>query len=231
MLHDLTELRSSSGSALQAERLAAVGQMAAGLAHESRNALQRSQACLALLALRLQGQQDCLDLLGRIEKAQDDLHHLFEDVRSYAVAPRLQRRWYDLRQIWREAWSELDNLPAVARPPCWKRISTASIALPGGPVLSQASRSQPAGKRPCVRSKPGPRHHPLPSRRTLRAEEAICILSLRDNGPGIPAEMRPRLVRAVFHHQSSGTGLGLAICKRIIEAHGGHIRGNSGFRG
>src|SRR5207253_797309 len=47
------ELLEAQRKALQAERLAAVGQMVAGLAHESRNALQRSQACLSVLTLRL----------------------------------------------------------------------------------------------------------------------------------------------------------------------------------
>jgi PAS domain S-box-containing protein len=112
VLRDITELREAQKQALQAERLAVIGQMAAGLAHEGRNALQRIQACLSLLTLRLQGQQENLELLGRIQKAQDDLQHLFEDVRSYAMAPKLQRHWHDLRQIWREAWNELSMLPA-----------------------------------------------------------------------------------------------------------------------
>jgi len=51
--HDVTELQEAQRQALQAERLAAIGQMATGLVHESRNALQRGQACLALLGLRL----------------------------------------------------------------------------------------------------------------------------------------------------------------------------------
>jgi PAS domain S-box-containing protein len=80
--YDVTELHEVQRQALQAERLAAIGAMAAGLAHESRNALQRSQACLSLLGLRLQGQPESLELLGRIEKAQDDLRRLFDDVRA-----------------------------------------------------------------------------------------------------------------------------------------------------
>ena len=52
--HDITELKAAQERALQSERLAAIGQMCAGLAHESRNALQRSQACLEMLALKLE---------------------------------------------------------------------------------------------------------------------------------------------------------------------------------
>jgi len=51
--HDITERKAAQERALNAERMAAIGQMCAGLAHESRNALQRSQACLEMLALKL----------------------------------------------------------------------------------------------------------------------------------------------------------------------------------
>ena len=69
----------------QAERLAAIGEMAAGLAHENRNAMQRMQACLEMLALEVQDRPEALDLLNRMQAAQDRLHHLHEEVREYAA--------------------------------------------------------------------------------------------------------------------------------------------------
>src|SRR5207302_1152546 len=94
--------------AVQSERLAAIGQMIAGLAHESRNALQRSQACLEMLARLARGRPDELDLIDRLQKAQDHLHHLYEDVRSYAAPIRLDRRGCDIADVWREAWADLE---------------------------------------------------------------------------------------------------------------------------
>lgn len=57
---DITELKAAQERALQAERLAAVGEMITGLAHESRNALQGSQGCLDRLAWRLEDRPDAL---------------------------------------------------------------------------------------------------------------------------------------------------------------------------
>src|SRR4029077_2783817 len=68
---DITYLKQAQEQALQAERLAAIGQMVAGLAHESRNALQRSQACLEMLALEVKKQPKALELIGRLRDAQD----------------------------------------------------------------------------------------------------------------------------------------------------------------
>src|SRR6185437_2269310 len=53
--HDITELERAQQQAVEAERLAAIGQVMTTLAHESRNALQRAQACLERLSWRLQG--------------------------------------------------------------------------------------------------------------------------------------------------------------------------------
>src|SRR5262249_45648065 len=94
----------------QAERLAVLGQMVAGLAHESRNALQRSQGCLERLRWQLQDRPEALDLVTRTERALDDLHRLFNDVGEYARPIPLERTMCNLAEIWREAWGHLAAL-------------------------------------------------------------------------------------------------------------------------
>jgi PAS domain S-box-containing protein len=108
LLHDLTPLREAQDRAVQAERLAAVGKTVAALAHESRNALQRSQACLRLLALEAGDAPKALEYIARVQKAQDDLARLFEDVRTFTAPPVLDRRRCDLREVWAEAWRDLE---------------------------------------------------------------------------------------------------------------------------
>jgi signal transduction histidine kinase len=48
-------------------------------------------------------------------------------------------------------------------------------------------------------------------------------VSVRDNGPGVPAELREKIFDSFVTTKSDGTGLGLSLCKRFVEAHGGHI--------
>src|SRR5262249_15742505 len=69
---DLTALEDAQGRALQSERLAAIGEMVAGLSHESRNALHRSQVCLEMLALEVEDRPEALNLIARLQAAQDD---------------------------------------------------------------------------------------------------------------------------------------------------------------
>ena len=49
-------------------------------------------------------------------------------------------------------------------------------------------------------------------------------MTITDDGPGVPDDVRERLFDPYFTTKSSGTGLGLAICRRLVEAHGGAIR-------
>ena len=93
--------------AVQTERLAAIGQMMTGLAHESGNALARSQACLEMLALEVADRPEACELINRIQKAQDHLQQLYEEVRSYAAPFKLEREVWDVALTWRQAWENL----------------------------------------------------------------------------------------------------------------------------
>ena len=106
MVERTAELVQAQQRILQAERLAAIGQTVAGLAHESRNALQNVRACLVRLGWRLQQQPEALELVGEIQKAQDVLQRLFEDVRGYAAPIHLDLRPCNLAQVWQEAWQQ-----------------------------------------------------------------------------------------------------------------------------
>ncbi len=220
--HDVTSLKDAQERMVRAERLAAIGEVVAGLAHESRNALQRSQACLEMLALAVGDRPKALDLIARIQAAQDHLHHLYEDVRSYAAPFKLQKTRCDLTAVWRESWAHLE--------PAWREK---------GAVLHEATD----GADLCAHADPfrvgqvfrnlldnALSACPIPAWIEIEARDvegdggAAIQLALRDNGPGIPAELRSLIFEPFHTSKAKGTGLGLAIARRIIDAHGGSIK-------
>lgn len=204
----------------QTERLAAIGQMVTGLAHESRNLLQRSHACLEALRLDISDRPDALKQAQRIQSALDQLHRLYEEVRNYAAPIKLELGDFDLIKLIQQSWQQLE--------PKW-RDRDAHFEI-------QSDRTVPHRVKADL--------HRLDQVFTNIFQNAIdacgrsvnvtCEVSLtpsskhwevaiRDNGPGIPDDVAARVFEPFFTTKAQGTGLGMAICHRIVEAHGGSI--------
>lgn len=219
---DVTELREAQQAALQAERLAAIGQMVAGLAHESRNALQRAQACLEMLELELADRPRARELVARIQRAQDHLHHLFEEVRGYAAPIQLQRTYRSLEKLWREAWADVlaaapEKRPAVLR----EELHEADLRCHVDPLsLEQVFRNVFENALAAAEGTTEVTVRATADR--LFGQQAIR-LSIQDNGPGLTIEQQRRIFEPFYTTKAQGTGLGMAIAKRIVEAHGGRI--------
>jgi PAS domain S-box-containing protein len=219
--HDVTDLNEAQRKALQAERLAAIGQMMTGLTHESRNALQRSKACLEILALEVEDRPDALDLVRRIERAQDHLQQLYEEVRSYAAPINLRRESCDLRRLWRETWSHLNSLLREKPVRLEELDCNVDLICQVDPfalgqvirnVFENAIHAVPAGGAIKICSAP----IEIEGRPGIR-------LAFQDNGPGLGPEQRERIFEPFFTTKTKGTGLGMAIAKRIMQSHGGQI--------
>jgi PAS domain S-box-containing protein len=218
---DITTLKQAQEQVLQSERLAAIGQMMTGLAHESRNALQRSQACLEMLGMEVQDRPAAVDLVARIQRAQDHLHLLYEEVRDYAAPIRLRCDDHDLHAILDDTWEHLATQRAGR---------DATLDYPGGNgrltcrvdrfALEQVFRNVLENSLSVCED---------PVRiaarfRTIRLGDRPAVeVSLTDNGPGLTAESRARIFEPFFTTKTRGTGLGMAISRRIVEAHGGRI--------
>lgn len=213
--------RAAETRMLEVERLAAIGQMVTGLAHEGRNALQRSQACMEMLRLILREQPKALDLLARIQRAQDDLQRLYEEVRGYSAPIVLRRQPSSVRDIADDAWANVaderrgrdarfhNHCPASAAQ-CnvdsfylmrvFENIFENALAACSDPVEVD------------VRCEDSEVHH-----------RAALRVTIRDNGPGLTQEQQQKIFEPFYTTKTRGTGLGMAIARRIIEAHDGRI--------
>jgi signal transduction histidine kinase len=215
------ELTRSYEEVKRADRLAALGQIAAGLAHEVRNPLGAIKGSLEILRGRAREGSPEAEFSALAEAELTRLETLLTDFLSYARPhePRLTASPLD---------DLVDHVVALLRP----TAERASVQLevehrPGGPLV-RIDREQ-VGQvvfnmvlNAIQASAPG-----TAVRIRELDMEGELVLEIRDQGPGISGEHAGRIFEPFFTTKKRGTGLGLPIAQRIVAAHGGRIELNS----
>lgn len=222
LLSDVTQMQWAQQEGLRAQRLAIAGELLAGIAHESHNALQRIQASVEMLEMEIESSSEAARDVTRIAKAQNDLCRLFQELQSYAAPIYLEQGNCDVRQICLTAWQKTEP-QRVGREAELKLVGEAEgFCCCGDPNrLCQVFRSlfenSLAATTDPVRVQVTASGAELEGRRAIK-------LQISDNGPGLSQLERERAFEPFFTTKVKGSGLGLAIASRFTEAHGGTLR-------
>jgi two-component system sensor histidine kinase HydH len=217
------ELAAARAEMVKRERLAALGELSAIIAHEVRNPLNVVFNAVASLRQRLKPEGETAMLLDILAEESDRLARMVADLLDYARPrePILQPE--DLGRELQEALEaaraqggpdaqavtfqvELEpGLPAV---PMDRRLIRQALVN----VVVNSIQAMPRGGTVKVRA-----------RRELYSGREHLRIDISDQGMGIPAELLHRVFEPFFTTKAQGTGLGLAVVKRILEEHRGEI--------
>jgi signal transduction histidine kinase len=203
-----------------AERQAAWAEMARQVAHEIKNPLTPMRMSAQLLQrARRDGDARAPELAERLAKTvldqTDALAKIAADFRQFAGPPQRQRERVAVAALFGDVAAFFADLAQVRGITLRVHEVAPGLAVAGDPkelarVLINLVQNaiEADGKRVDV---------------AATAEDGAVVLTVTDDGPGVPADMHDKLFDPYFTTKSSGTGLGLAICRRIVEAHGGEI--------
>ena len=219
----VSERRRTQQELVRRERLAAVGEMAASVAHEVRNPLGAISNSVDALSLRSLPEEDTRALLGLMREEVTRLDHLITGLLDFArpAEPRLLPQ--SLGALVEEALeSSLRSMPRSERVQVTRtqeelpalELDAQQTHLALSHLFTNALQAMPQGGSLQVELR----------REVLDGQLPRACLTITDTGPGITPEGMARLFEPFYTTKASGTGLGLAMVRRIVEAHHGEVQ-------
>lgn len=219
-LQDLSRIKKMEAQVQQAEKMATIGEMAAGIAHELRNPLAAISGAVQLLERETRDSSINKRLFDIIMRESDRLDATIHDFLLFSKPVNPEKKWFPLLALTREA------LETLGQNPDWNPALTIDLEITpelncwGDPQLvrqvllnliaNSANACRNIGNGKIVI-------------RAGETPEAGIALEVADNGHGIPEGLRERIFEPFFTTRETGTGLGLAIVAQIVHSHGGEI--------
>ncbi|TYO98657.1 nitrogen specific signal transduction histidine kinase NtrB [Geothermobacter ehrlichii] len=230
LLRDLQRLQGLEETEKTSDRMAAIGTLAAGLAHEIKNPLGGIKGAAQLLAKELADREELAEYTGIMLREVDRVNGIIEELMNL-TRPRkmrwgatdLTRLLNDITLLQRQAHHgdaiDFQLLLDPSIPPILgdeallhrlflNLVKNAAEALEGSGRVTVTSRISPDMRL----NRPG--HRPVP----------FVEVAVSDNGPGIAEEHLAKIFTPFFSTKEKGSGLGLAICQRIVAEHQGMLK-------
>jgi two-component system sensor histidine kinase PilS (NtrC family) len=219
LFQNLTEVKQLEQRVRQTDRLRAVGEMAAGIAHEIRNPLASISGSIELLSDSAQLDETGQKLLRIITSESDRLNHIIEQFLAYAREREPEMAPHNIRAIVEEIVTLFSNDARAAHvtrielhasdEPLFVMADEEQLRQVVFNLLRNATEAMPQGGRIDI---------------TIEIEDAdeLCV-RVRDTGCGIPSEALEQIFEPFYSTKRRGTGIGLALAEKIVRAHRGTI--------
>jgi signal transduction histidine kinase len=202
---------------LRADRLATIGELAAGAAHEIRNPLTSIRSSLQFLETRCR-EADEKKLLGVALRETDRIDETLSALLSFSRPSEIRKEPLNLIALLEES-AALVSIQARA-----KGIGVRT-SFPPGPVVIDADGSQlkQVFLNVFLNAVQAMENGGEVAVEAVPLENGRALVRVADTGPGIPEDALEKVFDPFFTTKKGGTGLGLSICYTIIKAHGGEI--------
>jgi two-component system sensor histidine kinase FlrB len=218
LISEITEARRLREQLERHKRLSAMGEMAAGLAHQLRTPLATALLYAGNLARPALAEGDRLRFA---EKAQTRLRHLermIQDMLTFVRGVPAARDLIEIPELMHE-------LAQVIEPQMTSRGVRFDLSAEcGGAVLSGNRKALAGAFVSLLENALQACGSGGEVRLEARTEAGMALVCVTDSGPGMPVDVQERLFEPFFTTRTEGTGLGLAIVRSVVAAHGGDVR-------
>lgn len=220
-LNDITAFKKLEAEIRQTQRLADLGTLAAGMAHEIRNPLSAIKTYVALLPKKIKN-PDFLEKFQRtVPREINRLNTLIEELLELSRLPKYYFKLTDIRELLLQSvelmeahfmannidcqWENQDDLPSVMADA--DQLVKVFINL-----MQNAAQAMPSGGVISIHTS---------------CNNSQIIINFQDTGNGFSPELAENIFNPFFTTKTKGTGLGLAISHKVVSEHGGQIKAKS----
>ena len=222
-MQDLSKIKKMEDKVRQSEKMAAIGRMAAGIAHEFRNPLAAISGAAQVLFQDMAKDAPSRGLMNIILRESDRLEGTISEFLQFSKPAAPEKSWFSLELLVNETLEIIEQAPdwngkikfssqITPQLDCWadpdqlKQIllnllinATNAMTESGGEILISAAEQ--SGNR----------------------KKDWTVIKIADNGPGINDKIKNKIFEPFFTTRENGTGLGLAIVRQLVESHSGTI--------
>ena len=228
---DLTHVEQLEERERLRDRLASLGEMAAGIAHELKNPLAGIEVMAGLLRRQVPASADAQSLLADIISEAKLANAIVVEMLEFVRPIRLQVERIDIADVLRQAVSMAETKAPRGS------VSVEVALAPGTPMIDgdehqlvqvftnllvNAFEALDGKGRIAIASTTGAIEDD-PALTDLEHPTPTVVVDVADNGPGVPADLADKIFDPFFTTKAQGSGLGLAIVRKIVDAHDGRI--------
>ena len=223
VFQDLTEIKRLEAEKKRSERMAAIGELAASIAHEIRNPLASISGSVEMLQDVAQLDDSASNLMDIVLREVDRLDMLISEFLDYSRPSNLSSERVDLDELVEEVLElfeegeqrDLELDLHTDGTPMTLEVDREAIRQILWNLLNNALEAVPDDRTPRIR---------LELESLQENDRSLYRLSVEDNGSGVDPDEAERIFEPFFTTRDEGSGLGLATTHRLVEAHGGRIQ-------
>lgn len=226
-MQDLSKIKKMEDQVKQAEKMAAIGEMAAGVAHEFRNPIAAISGATQVLSSEFKAGAPNQRLINIIVRECDRLTETISHFLQFSKPVTPEKKWFSMNGL------VIESLLLLKQAPNWDNAIHVKTDIPENldcwadprqtkqvllNLINNAShsfeRNRSGNKKIFIKS----------GEFSAENKTEKTWIEIKDTGSGIPDKIKNKIFDPFFTTRENGTGLGLAIVRQIVESHGGEIR-------